>query len=118
MATELVLDQLQDLGFIVKSDPEDYDGSEVIYQEGLFQFILGERRIREEGLTARDVIRLLVTSLTSRESQEEELSRMFGTTVKMVMEGDAPWTPVKPVPRTDPWPKAKRKKYRFKKAEK
>lgn len=91
MDIESVLSALQICGFTVSGDPNDPDHYEVTYQEGIFQFAVGVQEIKESGLTPADILRKMVRSLTSVESQESELSRILGTDIKIV--DPAGWSP-------------------------
>lgn len=93
MAWELVFEALEKVGFERDYRPEDPDGSELRYQEGIFVFAIGESDIVREGLSVADVVRRMIQTLTNRKSQEEEFSQLFGTRVTIHMDGEPGWSP-------------------------
>lgn len=107
MTWEEVFMLLEDLGFTRAYSPEDQDGNELVYQEGLFQFVVGEQEVIQENMTAADVIRQMVRTLTDVETQEQELTRLFGTKVRIIMDGEPGWTPA-PAKKGNPFTLPKR----------
>lgn len=108
MAWELVFEELERLGFKRTYDPEDPDGNELTFQEHLFTFTVGEQEVIDGDMTAADVVRKMVQTLTNKRSQEEELAQLFGTRVQIVTDGEPLWTPSPPERKGRPFrPKGK-----------